>query len=548
MQPQVPDVCVRRAASSRRPRFEPPLYVLRRRKWLALVVILVGLTAAVSMVVALPDIYEASATVLIERPQVPETFVRPTVTSGIDNRLQFLNQQILSYDRLAGLIERFDLYSGLRQQVPLEEAVARMQTEIAVEPQEDTTRRHNRTTTAFTLSYRGDEPEKIAEVANTLVSFYIKENVKVREQQAAGTTEFLQIQLNKLRQQLEQQEDQLSQFKEQHIGELPEQLQANLATLERLNTQLLLVSDKLTRAHEQRTALRKQITDAEQLMPTSPVTQESAVAQLPALYEELAALQTRYSDKYPDVISLRSKIASLEQHLATATPDALKQQAPTLPPSPLVQRLQQELNTLTFEIKALKAEERHLGRSITDYQQRVENTPRREQELQVLLRDYETTQDLYRELLKQQEEAKLAASLEQRQQGEQFRLLAPATPPKTPAAPPRPQLFLGGLMLSLALGIGVVFLVDTLDSSFHVVDDLRNFSPIPVLVSLPRIVTRADARRHRWRFGLATVSVVLGLGLLAVSLYTMTKGDFPSFHLPPSLAALNLPLREFFGS
>ena len=174
--------------------------------------------------------------------------------------------------------------------------------------------------------------------------------------------------------------------------------------------------------------------------------------------------------------------------------------------------------------------------SVAFYQQRVENTPVRDQELQVLQRDYDSAKGLYQSLLKRQEEAKLAENLEQRQKGEQFRLLEPALPPARPKEPDRRKLILMGLAGALGLAAGTVILAEKLHPSFHTVDDLHAFSQVPVLVSLPYIVTRADIRRRRWRFGLVALSVILSLGLIVGS-YVAIKG-------PEPLAALSAQLQR----
>jgi hypothetical protein len=193
--------------------------------------------------------------------------------------------------------------------------------------------------------------------------------------------------------------------------------------------------------------------------------------------------------------------------------------------------VQKEMSAVEVELKTLKVEEQNLLHSIAFYQQRVENTPRREQELKVLARDYDTAQELYQSLLKRQAEARLAENMEQSQQGEQFRLIEQAKPPSQPAAPQRVQLGLLGLLLALGLATGAVLLVESLDTSFHAVEDLRTFSQIPVLLSLPRIVTAAEVRRRRWKFVFATVSTLLLLGLLAGLIHIMAKDNIPLVRL-----------------
>ncbi|HEX6030471.1 MAG TPA: hypothetical protein VFY90_03495 [Tepidiformaceae bacterium] len=172
-----------------------------RRKWLGIVVFLLPFTAATAVIMALPDLYQSTALVMIERQQVPEAFVRPTVTSELEIRLNTISQEILSRSRLESLISRMGLYPDLRGRN--EEAVDRMRKDIRLELRgADATR--GSTTTSFALSYRGRDPQTVATVTNTLASFYIEENLKARERQASGTAEFLKVQLNDAKRRLDE--------------------------------------------------------------------------------------------------------------------------------------------------------------------------------------------------------------------------------------------------------------------------------------------------------------------------------------------------------
>ena len=522
--------------------FDAVLQMWRRHKWLAIVVFIVVLPAVLSVVVFLPNVYQSTATILVERQKVPEAFVQTTVTSGIDLRLQAITQQILGRSRLEGLINRFGLYADVLQRVPLEELIERMRQNIRLEQKGGQGSGQQHTTVAFTISYSGKDPQLVAQVTNALASFYIEENLKVREQQAACTTEFLRVQLEEMKQKLETQERLLSKFKEQYIGQLPEQLQANLAVLERLNTQLRLNSEKQARAHEQRATLSKQLAEIDKLRPAVPPPDapapEANVTRLERLQQELMVLRTQYAEEYPDIVRLKSEVAALEQHHA-ATERAKAPGQPVEPPiNTYIQQMKRDLGALDVEVTALRAEESGLLRTITLYQQRVENTPRREQDLQGLLRDYDTAQALYQSLLKRHEESKLAESLEQRQKGEQFRLIESATPSQRPAKPDRKRLILMGCFMALGLAVGAVLLVEQLDTSFHTVDDLRAFSQLPVLVSLPRVISRADRRRRRWWFALAAISTVLGILLIVGASYVAIKGQAPLVELYAQLQRL----------
>jgi len=524
--------------------------IWKQRKWLALLVFLAVFTAVVSVTIFLPSIYQSTATILIERHQVPETFVQSTITGGIDFRLHTLTQEALSRSRLESLIDRFDLYRDMRQRVPLEQVIERMRGDIILNQNQTRGPKGDQgdSTSAFTISFKGRDPQQVAQVANTIASFYIDENLKAREQQAVGTAGFLRGQLDEMQQRQNEQEQRLRQFKERYMGELPEQLPSNLKVLENLNTQLRLTGEKRARANEQRAALAQQLAELAGLKVPSKHTIVVAsdpqlnvhVTQREKLQQDLVKLGGRYGEKHPVTVSLKAEIEALDQLIiqknSTNSDKKNSEQATRALPNPYAQQLKKEFDTLDAELKALQTEEQGILQSVARYQQRVENTPVHDQELQGLQRDYDTAKGLYQSLLKRQEEAKLAESLEQRQKGEQFRLLEAALPPVRPKEPDRRKLILIGLVAALGLAAGVVVLAEQLYPSFHMVDDLHAFSQVPVLVSLPYIVTRADIRRRRWRFGLVVLSVILSLGLIMGS-YVAIKGPGHWLHSPSGCSA-----------
>ena len=258
--------------------FEVALEVVSRRKWLALLTFAGVFTAVVSVVTFLPDFYRSSATVIIDRQQIPEEFVKATVTSAVETRLQTISQEILSRSRLESLINRFGLYNNLKKHLQLEAVIERMRQDIRLELKQVERRGPEGATVAFNISYNGKDPQTVALVTNTLASFYIEENLKARERQAVGTSQFLRVQLEEMKKKLDEYERRVSEFKERYMGELPQQQDANLAILERLNTQLRLNSDSQIRTSEQRAALAKQLAEAEQVERTGAAARETRAA------------------------------------------------------------------------------------------------------------------------------------------------------------------------------------------------------------------------------------------------------------------------------
>lgn len=496
--------------------------VWSRRKWLAIGAFAGTFSFAAAFVMSLPNLYEATATVLVERQQVPENFVQPAIVGEVETRLLTISQEILSRARLQALIDRFGLYPDLKGRVPEEALVERMRRDIRWEPRGVDRTGGRGATIAFALHFLGRDPRTVTEVTNTMASFYVEENLETRAREATGAADFLQSQLEELKRRLEEQEQRLGDFKKAHPGELPEQVEVNLATLESLNARLQLNSENQNRARERREELVKQLAESG--------SADSAV-RISKLKRDLGELRTRYSDKHPDVISLKSEIAALEGQFAAAGANRGRGAAEATTTSPVLTRLQKSLKETEGEIKTLKSEDRDLRRAAAQYQQRIEHAPLREEELRQLMRDYETTKELYSSMLKRYEEAGLTESMERLEKGEHFRILDRAIPPSQPAAPNRIQLLLVGWILALGAAAGLVLLAERLDTSFHTLDELRSFSRLPVLASIPLIRTDSDRIRRRRRAWVGAISAVAALSLIGGASWFLARGNEPIVRL-----------------
>src|SRR5881296_580760 len=375
------------------------LEVWRRRKWVAILVFTAPFAMTVTLAGALPILYRSTATLLVERPQVSDTFVKSPVTSELETRLHTISQEILSRSRLQDLIIRFDLYPEFRKRVSPEEVVDRMRRDIrmefkgrdirmeakAVEPQGE-----RGATIAFTLSYRGRDPETVAKVTNTLAAWFVEENLKLRKRQAAGTAKFLRVELEEMKRKLVQEERRLSEFKERHLGELPEQMAVNLTTLGRLNAELRLNKENQTRILEwlereklagQLALARQQYTDGNSVPPSvdslvpdgdaEVITARLAQFRLARLKQELTDLRAHFSEKYPDVIRVKAEIASLERQLAATESNdgsAAKADSQVNSSRPQDGKVHSEAER---QLETLREEEKALRQAIAMYDRRV---------------------------------------------------------------------------------------------------------------------------------------------------------------------------------
>jgi protein tyrosine kinase modulator len=486
----------------------------QRRKWPGLLCLAWAFAAMATVTLTLPGVYEAVATILVEHQDVPDGVATSGSPEAVQVRMDTIEQEILSRDRLSGLIREFDLYPDIRRKVSMEAAVDQLRKDIKLQIADGSLSGPSTATVAFTLGYDGRNPQTVTRVTNRLASFYVQQSAMNREQQATTATAYLKAQLTSVKQKLDAQEQTIQDFSQLHGAQLPEQTNTNLAILDRLNTQLQLNADRQVALME-----RSEMFDAR---PVDPGTGADADAEdvsgsvrVDDLKRQLAQLRTRYTDQYPDVVHLKDEIAALEGDPPVAGRAGHRTHA-VAAPAPA--------DPADAEMRSLKAEERSLRSQIADYEARVEQAPERAQQLQKLSRDYATTSDIYHALLKQYEEAQLAANLKG-QADEQFRVLDAAAIPTIPIGPHRLRLLGLGLLLSLGLAGGVMFLLERLDPSFHDVAALEAFTAVPVLATIPRMVTPRDSWRHRRRLSLGLAGATLVLVLIVFASHQAAGGN-----------------------
>ena len=510
------------------------LDILRRRRLLAVTTFAAVVAATISFALYLPDLYRGQALVLVER-QVDESFVRQPVAGELESRLHIIKQEILSRDRLLVLIKRFHLYPKQMRSGSVEDALNQMRTDVEVNPSGPEQVNGRSKTVSFTLNYTGDSATTVAEVTNAIAAFYVQQNDSMRSGEALSTSQFLREQLAQAKKQLDRQEQAVTAYTTRYTGQLPQQVGVNLATLERMNTQLRLNGEQQIRLIEQREKLFDGLQDtsviarAEQ-SDASPETIER-LKQIDKAKQDLAQLQTRFTSKHPDVVRLQEQLATLEREQAQAESaeqrkrDAEKAAALAAGAAADDAKAPRKrtIESLDGELAKLKGEEAAIRGTIASFEQRLEGAPEREQEFALVTRDRQAAKDLYDSLLKRYDEAQLTASMETDRQGERFRVLEAAIPPEGPSAPNRLRLILMGLLLAFAAAVAAVLAVEQFDTSFHGIDEVREFTNVPVLVSIPPIGPMPMKRRLI--VGLATVSAIAVIVLIATASAYLAQGN-----------------------
>ena len=495
--------------------------LLLRRRWIVIASFFIAITAGIYFSIFLPKIYQAETLILVEPQRVPDNYVRAIVSSNLDARISTIKEMIMSRTNLLKIIENFNLLNGPEYAgMFLDDKIEEMRRRTSV----DIVNGRN----AFKISFLDKEPQKTVQVVTAIANLVIDQNLKVRESQALGTVVFLENELVKMRGKLEEVEATLKDFRKNHMGELPDQLASNLMVLDRLQQQLGDKQKSLRDEKNRLISLENQVQLArEQAAITVTATalpENGQPSTLEGLKRQLAEYKIRYTPQHPDVIALQRKIAELEKEIPLPSSNSGDSGSPR--PAGGVGRpgsglgLESDLimqrNGTAREIAAFKEEISALQEQIDIYQRRVENTPKLEQELLSLNRDYDNTQKTYESLLSRKQEAEVAANMERQQKGEQFRILDPARLPDRPQSPDMRKLFLMCVAAGLGLGCGLIFALDYVDNSVKKPEDVPTKLRVPLLVTMPIVKSPADIRNRRINDGLSILAAMICTALLAL--------------------------------
>lgn len=525
-----------------RPNMEPMEYldIVRRKKWLVVFSFLGILFAGIVYCVVTPELYKSSTTILVVPQRVPESYVHSTVTVRIEDRLATLQQQVMSRTRLMTIADELGLFKEERKAMAPEAVVALIQGRIDIQV---------RGNDGFTLSFLHEDRQTAMLVASRLASLFIDENLKTREQQAVGTSEFLDSQLQDTKQKLEAAEEKVKKYKMQYMGELPQETEANLNMLTRLQDQLRTNADAVRAAEDRKVFTESQAGVLERssrriVHDDGRVEDVSASDPTQALYADLAARRTRlaelsarYTDRYPELQRTRLEIDEIEKRIAEirdvapSTDNTARRSVSStrsaVPPQNSVEirelaRLRAQVASAVSEIAGLRRERESIQRNIAAIQAKVERAPRREQEMIALTRDYENLRRSYDELMRNKLQADVSQNLERRQKGEQFQILDSANLPGAPFKPDRIKILGLSFVVACLVGFGGAIGLEMIDQTLRGTHDFRHFFGLPVLACIPAIQDKRFGFRKKIR-NAAVIGGVMSFAAIAILFIILYK-------------------------
>ena len=487
-----------------------------RRKWWAMLPAIAVAVAVAAWARTLPNLFHSETLILVVPQRVPESYVRSTVTTRIEDRLQSITQQILSRTRLERIVQDFNLYAEERRTAIMEDIVERMRKEIEVQVVKGD---------AFRVGFTSSDARTAMRVTERLASLFIEENLRDREVLAEGTNQFLEAQLEDARRRLIENEKRLEDYRSQHSGELPTQLEANIQGQHNIEMQLQALLESVNRDRDRRLALERLLADANTPDPAPaaprPGTMNSdgvptgatAADQLQAAQDALRALQLRVKPEHPDMLRMLRVVAELQKKAeAEALARPVSSGPAPLTPAEIAKRnrlveTKAEFDKVDRQIAQKLEDEKRLRGMLGEYQKRIEAAPKRVSELTELTRDYETFQKSYQSLLAKKEDSNVSANLERRQIGEQFKILDPARMPERPSSPNRPRLYGLGVAAGVGLGLALATLIEYLDKRLKSESDVKAALNLMVLATVP--ILEGPGGQRRWKVAVISTAAFL---------------------------------------
>ena len=475
--------------------------IIRRRKkcflTLFLFVFLIGFVVAI----VLHPIYKSEAIIRVNEQEIPENYVQSTFNEYVEARVEKINQQILNRPRLQKIIEDLKLYPEGTDNLNISEIIEKFRENIGLEMivsemQSKPGGKDVSFTVAFNLSYEGRDPKIVQLVTDKIANLYVEEDARRKQRVVLATTDFLKIELERLKANIESQEKKISEFKREHLRELPSDIGSNIQAVSQLERELDVAEIKLRNLEEKKLFLESQLATTEPFYPV--VIEGDKIAANPSqrlkeLNIQLTKLRSIYSDRHPDIKNLKREINELESKIQNSKTKITNEQ----PENPAYISLVTQINAIDLEIQGIEKDEKNISASIEKYQERIQKAPTLEKELNALTRDYEASKIKYQEILTELMAAQTAREIEGKQQGERFVIASPAYLPTKPYKPNRLMIILVSFIIAIGASFIFAAFQEGLDDTIKTADQLKQITGVPFFSSISFITTDSERRLQK---------------------------------------------------
>jgi uncharacterized protein involved in exopolysaccharide biosynthesis len=535
----------------RPPDVEDYIDMLRRyRSWLIGPMFL-GLVAAVVVAFMWPDTYVSQAVMRITPQQISDRLVPTIANMQMQQRLQQMQQEILSRGSLAALIQKpaLNLYPKERARYPMEDVIQDMRNKYI---RLQTVEVGRGGASAFTISFSYPDRFKAQQVVSELVAKFMDQNIQVQKKNADMTSNFLNDEMKQAKERMDTLEQGVMKFKLENMGRLPEQFQANVAQLNSNQMMVSQANEAISRLQQQKLQLETQIQNNNTNVNyyNSILEEQTTVGgqaqvrnerlnqlnqKIMNLQSDIAALQEQLTANHPAIRKAQASLANLEKQRQELEKEDLERQAAAPVAGPVIKRstnqqafkavqdlaasnnvLKTEMQTLNIQMDEKLKQIQALNVTIGNYTARVEGSPQLEGQYVALTRDLAMAKQSYEDTHRKSELSETAKDLEEHRGGENLEVLDPANAPEAPSEPNRPQWAAIGAGIGLMLGIVLAGAKEMKNTSLKNLKDVRAYTNLPVLSSIPLLENALLVRRKRRLLWLAWSSAII-FGSIAMS-------------------------------
>ncbi len=505
-----------------------------RYRWVALAAVWVLALIGWTMTLLIPNEYKATARVYVDtetvlRPLLRGLAVQPDTLTQVD----LMTRALKSRPQLETVATKAGLATSAITPKDFEVLVNRLERRITI----NKARRES----IYSISYRDTDPEKASDVVQTLLDAFMENTLIEDRSEAVQAQRFLREQISVNEARLEEAEQRLAKFKRENVGLMPGQGGGYYQRLQTAEANVRSLESRIQTAKQRSRTLQAQLRGETPSLPPlgsnlPPPTQpiDATIAQFE---ERLSDLLLRYTEKHPDVLSTRETLRDLyaqrDQVNSGGGNEVTGSPGVSSGMNPIYQELRIALSDSEVEVAALQAELRDEKQNLSYLRSMVDTIPKVEAELNKLNRDYDVVQTQYQQLLSRLESARLAEEVQADSESVTFDVIDPPRIPIFPEAPDRELLSMAVLLVALAFGVGITFLLSKNKPVYYTVPSLRDAVSIPIY-GLVGAIPKPGQTRRNMLFAICGVALLAPLVVASsnrasefvASLKTMTQGLF----------------------
>ena len=493
--------------------------ILKRRKWM-IILPMITLTSAVGYVVYnLPSIYESTSLLTVKPPTISSNLVQPLTNEDFSQRLQTINQEVLSRSSLEPMVMKYDLYRAERNAgMPMELVIAKMYKNIKVDLEET----GDQKVAAFRIRYRDRDPQATRNVTAELASKYVNAQVQNTTEIAESTKELFSRQLEEKKTALDDLEKQRLDIMTANVATLPESEQGLVAQLQGLRSREDTITKEKETLFNEKGRLNDSIAANNRQMrliedygqkETQDTARQAASIEDTLPYAELMKRRSElnaqldnllkvYREKHPAVIAKQSEIARVNEEFDNLRKSADRRVANATKSSDMRadlqkkglelenQRIQSQIGQIENQIAQKDADRANNANDIAAIEARINAVPNVKVALEGINARYQSAKQSYDEILKKKNDAETLVGVETNAQGETIRVQDPANIPQSPVAPKRFVWTFFGAGIGMALGLLLVGLFE-IPRLFRIqnIEDAKYYTGLPVLASVPPLLS-----------------------------------------------------------